>query len=182
MKITKRYLKQIIKEELAHIMEDMSQHDTGMTDPDSPFMTTEPAADRERRSAIAHDFRQDTEKARQAEIGHDPGAGATGAGGGWSEDPADQEEDARWGMQRRSALQGTDAIRKEINRLHSAGEIDKNTWRQARRALYKGDDGASALQIVGSARASKFRSDRKRGILNPSPGGMADYYAQNMED
>ena len=178
MKITKRYLKRLIREELDRlIMEDMSQHNTGMTDPDAPFMTTEPAEDRERRQRIAHDFRQDTEKVRQAEIGYDPGPGATGAGGGWSEDPADQEEDARWGMQRRAALQGTDAVRREINSLFKQGHIDKNTWRRARRALYKGDGGESAMQIVGSARRKSYRPGQ-----DLSPGGMADYYARNMEE
>jgi len=180
MKITKRYLKQLIREELAYVFEDMSQHNTGMTDPDNPLMTTEPPDDRYNRERIAWETRAD--RARAAAGEHAGEGGMTHGDVPMTQDPAEHDEDARWGMQRRSALQGTDAIRKEINRLHSAGEIDKNTWRQARRALYKGDDGASALQIVGSARASKFRSDRKRGILNPSPGGMADYYAQNMED
>ncbi len=130
MKITKRYLKQLIKEELAYIME------AGMTDPDTGQSMEAP---------------DDVGAYMRASGEHAGEGGMTAGDAPMTVDPADQDKEAQRVARRRGAVQGTDAVRREINSLHKKGHIDKNTWRKARRALYKGDDGASAMKIVQSA-------------------------------
>ncbi len=69
----------------------------------------------------------------------------------------------------------SDETRKLVNSMFKKGEIDKNTWRRARRALYKPDGDAKARQIVKSGRLDKWKSARRgRRPAGPTPGGYAD--------
>jgi hypothetical protein len=64
--------------------------------------------------------------------------------------------------------------RRMINRMFKKGEIDKNTWRRARRALYKPDGDSKARDIATSGRLKKWKGERRRGQLGVTPGGYAD--------
>jgi hypothetical protein len=68
----------------------------------------------------------------------------------------------------------SDSVRRMINSMHEKGEITKNTWRKARRALYKPGGASKAKQIAISGRLDKWKSGRRRGQFGVTPGGYAD--------
>ena len=84
-------------------------------------------------------------------------------------------------------------MRKKVNALYKGGQIDKETWRKARRALYKSGGAEAAQQIVsgavqkGKGKATVAKSaagqgvtdqdmDRlRKGYMPSSPAGKAQF-------
>ena len=92
-----------------------------------------PEGDKERAKELAQDtaVAQDREENPQDAFGNIPSA---------TEPPAPAPT-----PKPKKKVKGSSKMRKYINSLLKGGKIDKATWKKARRALYKGDDAASAV-------------------------------------
>jgi len=185
MKITTNMLKQLIKEELAALMQEnkgpgRSAMATGLdplrTPADTQAARAALAAEEEK---VAHELNfsdppaadpvsddafaaaEEEERTTLARVADEVQT---------SSDALDAAEEEARTTRRKTALKGTDALRRQINQLRKRGKISKDVHVAARRALYKGDGGRKARRII--AQATRHRSAKLDSGSDPHRPAM----------
>lgn len=138
MKVTKSTLKKIIKEELSNVLQEM----------DIPFFGDEP--EEEEPGAMHGGYEVGT--FTPGEVGEEARSMTTGMAGA-EEMERGMEQAERKHVWNRPLPGDRAAAKAEINKMRQEGKIDRDTWRAARRALYRSQ--AEAQQILDDATGGK---------------------------